>query len=79
MKSSTIPAGEFKARCLAVLDEVQASRKEYVITKRGKPVARLAPLDPAGAVKQPAFGRMKGTIEIVGGIFSTGETWEADV
>lgn len=71
----TIAAGEFKAKCLALLDDVQQSHREYVITKRGKPVARLAPLD-----RKPdeIFGRMKGTIEIHGDIFSTGEKWEAD-
>jgi prevent-host-death family protein len=38
------PAGEFKQKCLAILDEV-ASGATYVITKRGKPVARLVPLE----------------------------------
>lgn len=47
-------AGEFKARCLAVLDEVAASRREVVITKRGRPVARVAPLEPA--TKAPLEG-----------------------
>jgi len=39
-----IPAGEFKAKCLKLLDEVQKQRRQIVITKRGKPVARLVPL-----------------------------------
>jgi prevent-host-death family protein len=38
------PAGEFKQKCLAILDEV-ASGATYIITKRGKPVARLVPLE----------------------------------
>jgi len=38
-------AGSFKARCLAVMDEVQAKRETVVITKRGKPVAKLVPAD----------------------------------
>jgi prevent-host-death family protein len=42
-----MPAGEFKAKCLAVLDDVAASRREVVITKRGRPVARVAPLEPS--------------------------------
>ena len=73
--TKNVPAGEFKAKCLALLDEVQQSRREYVITKRGKPVARLVPLETK---PQDVFGRMKGTIEIHGDIFSTGEKWEAD-
>jgi prevent-host-death family protein len=39
-------AGSFKIHCLAVMDEVQAKRREaVVITKRGKPVAKLVPAD----------------------------------
>jgi prevent-host-death family protein len=41
MKTRTIPAGEFKAKCLALMDEIAVSGEEIVITKRGKPVARL--------------------------------------
>jgi len=71
-----IPAGEFKAKCLHLLDEVQQSRKELIITKRGKPVARLAPIEQE--IPQ-IFGRMKGTIRILGDIVGpTGEKWEAD-
>jgi prevent-host-death family protein len=38
-------AGSFKAHCLAVMDEVQAKHETVVITKRGKQVAKLVPLD----------------------------------
>jgi prevent-host-death family protein len=71
-----IAAGEFKAKCLHLLDEVQQTRQEIVITKRGRPVARLLPVDE----KAPTlFGRMKGTIMILGDIVGpTGEVWEAD-
>jgi prevent-host-death family protein len=44
---STMGAGEFKNRCLAVLDEVAATRRPVVITKRGLPVARVIPEGPA--------------------------------
>ena len=40
-----IPASEFKARCLALLDEVAETKKTLVITKRGRPVARVVPAD----------------------------------
>ena len=70
-----IAAGAFKAQCLGLLDEVQQQRIEIVITKRGRPVARLVPIgDEAPAI----FGRLKGTGRIIGDIFSTGESWEAD-
>ena len=71
-----IAAGKFKATCLAVLDEVQSGRHEVVITKRGKPVARLVPIaDTAPDI----FGRMKGSIDILGDIVSPiGELWDAE-
>jgi len=77
MKTKTIPAGAFKARCLAIMDEVQAKRQAVVITKRGKPVAKLVPVEQE---KDDIFGFMKGkgTIEIKGDIVSpvlTPEEW----
>ena len=41
----TIAAGKFKATCLAVMDEVQAKREPVVITKNGRPVAKLVPVE----------------------------------
>lgn len=41
----TIAAGTFKAQCLAIMDQVQARRETVVITKHGKPVAKLVPAD----------------------------------
>jgi prevent-host-death family protein len=40
----TITAGQFKAKCLAIMDEVQSKREPVIITKNGKPVARLEPI-----------------------------------
>ena len=70
-----IAAGTFKARCLGLLDEVQQQRIEVVITKRGRPVARLVPIGDGAPL---IFGRLKGSGRIIGDIFSTGESWEAD-
>jgi prevent-host-death family protein len=75
MKTKTIPAGAFKARCLAIMDEVQAKRQAVVITKRGKPVAKLVPVEQE---KDDIFGFLKGKIEIKGDIISpalTPEEW----
>ena len=47
----TIAAGKFKAECLALLDEVAASGEEIIVTKRGKPVARVLPLEPPDSLK----------------------------
>ena len=44
-KIATIPAGQFKQKCLAILDTVAETHEPVIITKRGKPVARLMPLE----------------------------------
>jgi prevent-host-death family protein len=73
--SRIIKASEFKAKCLAVLDEVERTRQPVVITKRGKPVAELVPHQP---VKRELFGLLKGRVEIVGDIISPIDVeWEA--
>ena len=61
----TMAAGSFKARCLAVMDEVQAKREAIVITKRGKPVVKLVPAD---AEKDDIFGLYQGKVKIHGDI-----------
>lgn len=60
-------AGEFKARCLRVMDEVQATREPVVITKNGRPVAKLVAAE-TGA--QDVFGCLAGTLQILGDIES---------
>lgn len=73
----TIAAGEFKTRCLQLMDEVKNRRCSFLITKRGKPVARLVPVDEEAP--PPVFGFLKGRAQIEGDIIGpTGETWNAD-
>jgi len=77
MKTKTMPAGQFKVHCLAIMDEVAAKRQAIVITKRGKPVAKLVPVEKE---KDDIFGffKGKGKIEIKGDIVSpafTPEEW----
>jgi prevent-host-death family protein len=67
MKTKKIAAGEFKARCLAIMDEVQAKRETIVITKRGKPIVKLSPIEKEA---DDIFGFMKGKIEVLGDIVS---------
>jgi prevent-host-death family protein len=72
--ATTIPAGEFKAKCLKLLDEVAEKRETLVITKHGKPVAQLVPIPP----RKSLFGSMKGTGEILGDIISPIDVeWDA--
>ncbi len=65
MKS--IPAGEFKTRCLALMDDVRSTREPVIITKRGKSVAKLVPADDIG---RDFIGRLEGIVRIVGDIES---------
>lgn len=74
---ATVPATEFKARCLELMDRVAERRETYVITKRGKPVAKLVPADPPK--KRSIFGCMADQTEIVGDIekpLYTDEEWK---
>ena len=74
-----IPAGEFKAKCLKLMDEVQNLHHEIVITKYGKPVAMLVPARPEKKSKDSIVGFMKDSVQIYGDILSTGESWNAEL
>jgi prevent-host-death family protein len=65
-------AAKFKEQCLAVLDEVDEDG--IVITKRGKPVAKLIPIR---AESGELIGALKGKLRIKGDILSTGIGWHA--
>ncbi len=69
----SITATEFKAKCLKILDELGPDG--IVITKRGRPIAKLTPLQ---VVDNSQFiGSMKGKVIVKGNIFSTGRKWHA--
>ena len=70
---NTIPAGKFKAQCLGLLDQVASSGETLIITKRGKPVARLVP------VERELRKSLRGSVQVLGDIVGpTGERWEAE-
>jgi prevent-host-death family protein len=60
-------AGTFKARCLKVMNEIQATGEPVIVTKRGKPVVKVVPITPG---KDDILGSMAGEFEIVGDIES---------
>jgi prevent-host-death family protein len=77
IKGKAIPAGQFKARCLSLLDEVSRTHQVITITKRGKPVARLVPLEEEKP--RNLFGFFAGHVVEEGDIVSpTGEEWGAE-
>jgi len=71
-----IPAGEFKAQCLAIMDQVRQSGEPVVVTKHGKPVVKLV---PAGNRADDIFDYMAGKAKVVGDIVgpvTPPEDWE---
>ncbi len=71
----TIKAGEFKAKCLRLMDEVAATGESIVITKNGTPVARLAPV-----IRKPRtlFGALEGAVSVKGDIIAPVDVeWDA--
>jgi prevent-host-death family protein len=67
----SLPAGEFKAHCLALLDEVAATGQALTVTKRGRPVARLVPIE----VPRPLLGSVQRQTNLVSPI---NITWDAE-
>ena len=76
MEEPTIAATDFKARCLRWLDRVAEEGRGLTITKRGRPVARLVPIESAG---KPLAGRWEGRVKVEGDVvyFDTSSEWEA--
>jgi prevent-host-death family protein len=72
MTMTEMGAAEFKAHCLAILDELDD--EGLVITKRGKPVAKLIPIR---AESSALIGTLAGKLTIEGDILSTGAAWDA--
>lgn len=74
MKS--VSAGDFKVHCLSLITEVSQSRQPVVVTKYGKPVAKLVPFDPGkDADEKP----LRGSVTYLGDVISPiDEEWEAD-
>lgn len=76
--SYRIPAGDFKATCLKLMDRVKETGVEYVITKRNRPVAKLAPVTDDDL--RPFVGRSRGVITATREdlVAPLGEDWEVD-
>lgn len=75
-KNQEIAAGEFKTNCLKLMDIVKRTRIPITITKHGKPVARLVPVEGENI---QFFGCMKDTMSVTGDIISPIDVeWEAN-
>ena len=74
----SIPAGEFKAKCLGVMEDVHESGQPIIVTKRGVPVVMIIPYTEAEAPTKQFFGLFKGSATIQGNIIdSINENWDA--
>jgi prevent-host-death family protein len=71
MKATTISAAKFKAECLGLLDQVARTKRSLVITKRGRPVARVVPLE------EPRRSLEGSVLEERDIVSPTGEHWNA--
>jgi len=72
----TIPAGNFKTHCLALIDQVSQTHETVVITKYGKPKAKLVPVETATDHKEKP---LKGMATFIGDIISPiDEKWETE-
>lgn len=69
-------AGQFKAQCLKVMEEIQRTHQSIVITKRNVPVVRLVPVEET---KISFYGKMKDSIRFIGDIIQPiAEKWDAN-
>lgn len=73
-KEKTLSASEFKAKCLKILDNL--GPRGMIVTKRGRPVARVTPVR-TGALAG-FYGCMKGKLTVKGDILTTGTKWDAE-
>jgi len=78
MPNKVVSATEFKAKCLGLIDELADHGGTITVTKRGRPVATVAPAKPKG-YKSPR-GSLIGKVRIVGDIVNedTSHLWELD-
>ncbi len=75
-----ISAAEFRANCFKILDQVKVTHKEVVITKRGKPIAKLVHFARQND-KDPLLGSMEGLVETISDLTRPvidPDAWELD-
>ena len=73
-----IAAGQFKAQCLKLMDQVAQTHEEITITKHGKPVARLVPVESEDS-EDSIYGWMEGSVQITGDIIGPfHDVWEGN-
>jgi prevent-host-death family protein len=75
-----ISAAEFRSKCFKILDQVDSTHREVIITKRGKPIAKIVHIEQAGK-KDPLLGELFGSGRTVGDLTNPvidSDSWEVD-
>jgi prevent-host-death family protein len=75
-----INAAEFRSKCFKILDQVNATHREVIITKRGKPIAKIVHIEQVGE-KDPMLGAMAGSGKTLGDLTQPvidSDSWEID-
>jgi prevent-host-death family protein len=78
MSKRTMTAAKFRAECLQVLDTVASARTEVLVTKRGKPVARIVPVGKPPASRFGALRRVTTIVDASDDLLSAGDGWSVE-
>jgi prevent-host-death family protein len=78
MSKRTMTAAKFRAECLQVLDTVASARTEVLVTKRGKPVARVVPVGEPPACRFGALRRVTTIVDASDDLLSAGDGWSVE-
>jgi hypothetical protein len=71
-----LTVSHFKAKCLAIVEDIANKKERVVITRYGQPAAELIPFE--GSPELPFFGRSTDSTRILGDLNNTGEVWNAE-
>jgi prevent-host-death family protein len=78
MSKRIMTAARFRAECLQVLDTVASARTEVLVTKRGKPVARIVPVEEPPATRFGALRRVTTIVDASDDLLSAGDGWSVE-
>lgn len=70
-----LTVSHFKAKCLAIIEDIANKKERVVVTRYGKPAAEVIPFE--GPAESPLFGRSANSTRILGDLNTTGEVWNA--
>ena len=77
--STSISVTDFKAKCLGLFKDTDENGTEFIVTKKGQPIAKIVPFKAKRSTKKTRCGSMAGLMHITGDIvnFDTSDLWDA--